>query len=222
MENNQIKRNDAVVKILGFIFITCFILPTFNWVFLMSGFTESGNFIKTAENIFANEALFRFGLCIKLLMSVGLLALASILYSILKNTNTVLARIAFSLKITEAALCSAIVLISFITLYTQNNYVGAITNNQKALFAVPMIFLGIDMTIFNYLFLKSRLVPKCISLLGILSFILIFIHSVMFLAAPEAASLAVIQAVFYTPSGLFEMIIGSWLMTKGLKHDVLL
>lgn len=211
------KNQIVITKTAGTLFILCFILPTLNWVFIMSGFVTN-NPVTTSENILANEKLFRYGLSIELLMAVGLVVLGAIIYSILKKTNIVLAQTALSLKIVEAALSSGIVLTSFMALYTQNDAIGILACNHKALFAVPMFFLGIDMTIFCYLFLKSELVPKAMSIFGMFSFILIFIHSTMFLVAPQIASLSATQAIFYTPSGLFELIIGTWLLTKGLKN----
>jgi hypothetical protein len=52
---------------------------------------------------------------------------------------------------------------------------------------------------------------------GILSFALIFIHALMYIIAPKYAMMPISQLIFYAPSGLFEIIIGIWLLSKGIK-----
>ena len=80
-----------------------------------------------------------------------------------------------------------------------------------------MVFLGLDMIVFSYLFFKSKYIPKILAGFGILSFALIFIHALMYIIAPEYAMMPINQIIFWVPSGLFEIIIGIWLLSKGLN-----
>lgn len=82
-----------------------------------------------------------------------------------------------------------------------------------------MVFLGINMTLFSYLLLKSKFVPKILAGFGIFSFALIFIHALMFIVAPQYAGMLNNQVIFYTPSGLFEIAIGLWLLIKGVNIE---
>ena len=70
---------------------------------------------------------------------------------------------------------------------------------------------------FSYLFFKSKYIPKILAGFGILSFALIFIHALMYIIAPKYAAMLISQIIFYAPSGLFEIIIGIWLLSKGIK-----
>jgi hypothetical protein len=212
----------AVVKIAGIMFILAFLVPALNWGGVLSKLTVIGDIPATVKNIMANEMQFRIGLTVELFMSVFLIALAAVLYTILKPVSKDLARFALLVKMTEAALAAAIVLISFAALQAAaagglHNAVGVVLSNHAALFAVPMVLLGIDMMLFCYLFLKSKYIPAWLAWFGIFSFALIFIHSLAFLLNPEFAAKPVIQGIFYGPSGLFEIVIGIWLLTKGLR-----
>ena len=58
--------------------------------------------------------------------------------------------------------------------------IGLIFNSHTAITSIPMVFLGLDMMIFSYLFLKSKYIPRALAMFGILSFALILIQSLMF------------------------------------------
>ena len=125
----------------------------------------------------------------------------------------------------------AIVLVSFIALHILNGEaylsaftleqlqvpVGLILNSHTTIYSIPMVFLGLDMIVFSYLFFKSKYIPKILAGFGILSFALIFIHALMYIIAPEYAMMPINQIIFWVPSGLFEIIIGIWLLSKGLN-----
>jgi hypothetical protein len=218
-------------RIAGFMFLFSFIAPTLNWTFLLSKLIVAENVIATAKNIMANELLFRIGITIELIMSIGLIVLALALYTILKPVNKDLALLALLLKLVEATIVAVIVLVNFMALQILNGEayltaftpeqlqvpVGLILNAHTTLYSIPMVFLGLDMMVFSYLFFKSKYIPKILASFGILSFALILIHALMYIIAPKYAAMLISQIIFYSPSGLFEIIIGIWLLSKGIK-----
>ncbi len=220
-------------RVAGFMFLFAFIVPTLNWAFVLSEFIVAENVMATAKNIMANELLFRIGITIELIMSIGLVVLATALYITLKPVNKSLALLGLSLKLVEAALVAAIVLVSFIALQILNSQayltaftaeqlqapVGFLLNKHTAMYSIPMVFLGLDMMLFSYLFFKSEYIPRVLAGFGILSFAFIFIHALMFILTPEYAAMPINQIIFYAPSGLFEMIIGIWLLIKGINVE---
>jgi hypothetical protein len=218
-------------KVSGFMFLFAFIVPTLNWALILSKFNVANNALATANNIIANEFLFRMGLTIELIMSLGLIVLALALFIILKTVSKNLALFALLLKVVEATIAAVIVLVSFIalqilttegslTVFTAEQLqlpAGLILNSHTALFSIPMVLLGLDMMVFSYLFLKSNYIPTILAGFGVLSFALIFIHALMFILAPEYAVMPVNQIIFWAPSGLFEIVIGIWLLVKGVN-----
>lgn len=221
------------VKIAGFMFLFAFIAPTLNWALVLSKLNVSGNALATANNIVANEFVFRMGITIELFMSVGLIILGMSLYVILKPINKNFAMLALLLKLVEATLMAVTVLLPYIALQVLNENsqtavftkeqlllpIGLIFNSHTAITSVPMVFLGLDMMIFSYLFLKSKYIPRILAGFGILSFALILIQSLMFMLAPEYATKPINQIIFWAPSGLFEIIIGIWLLVKGISAE---
>jgi hypothetical protein len=239
MEINKMNlKYDAIAqrkaaKIAGLMFLLSLIIPMLNWSFVLSRFVVAENAIATGNNIMANEFQFRFGITIELFMAVGLIVLALALYVILKPINKNLALFALLLKTVEATLVAAIVVVSLIALQvlSGDTYlaillpeqlhvpIGFLFNQHTALYAIPMVFLGLDMVVFSYLFFKSKYIPRILANFGILSFALIFIHALMFMLAPKYATMPINQIVFWVPSGLFEITIGIWLLSKGLKIE---
>ena len=236
--NRENQINDAaaqrrLAKVAGFMFLFSLIVPLLNWTFVLSKFVVAGNSIATGNNIMANEFQFRLGITIELFMAVGLIVLALALYAILKPINRNLALFALLLKSVEATLVASIVLVSLIALQVLSGdtylatlppeqlqaSVGFLFNQHTALYAIPMVFLGLDMMMFSYLFLISKYIPRIMANFGILSFALIFIHALMFMLAPRYATMPISQIIFYVPSGLFEITIGVWLLTKGIKIE---
>jgi hypothetical protein len=219
------------VKIAGFMFLFSFIVPTLNWIFVLSKLIVAENVIATVNNIMANEFQFRIGITIELIMPVGLIVLCLALYIILKPVNKNLALLALLWKLGEATIAAAIVLVSFIALQVLHGEayltaftpeqlqvpIGLILNAHTAIYSIPMVFLGLDMMVFSYLFFKSKYIPRLLASFGILSFALIFIHALMFILAPKYATMPINQVIFWAPSGLFEIIIGVWLLSKGVK-----
>jgi len=222
-------------KVAGFMFLFAFIVPTLNWVFSLSKLIVSGDVIATANNIMTNEFQFRIGITIELLMSVGLIVLGLALYIILKPVNKNLALLALLLKVVEASIVAGIVLVNFIALQILNGEayltiftpeqlqasVGFLLNEHTVLYSIPMVFLGLDMILFSYLFFKSKYIPKILAGFGILSFALIFIHALMYIIAPKYAAMPINQVIFWAPSGLFEIIIGVWLLSKGFNSSAI-
>jgi hypothetical protein len=157
--------------------------------------------------------------------------LALALYIILKTINKSLALFALLLKVIEATIAVVIVLISFIALQILNGEVyltaftqeqlqvpaGLLLNSHTALFSIPMLFLGLDMIVFSYLFFQSKYISRILAGFGIFSFALIFIHASMYIIAPEYAVMQINQIIFWAPSGLFEITIGIWLLVKGVN-----
>ena len=218
-------------RVAGFMFLFSLLVPLLNWAFVLSKFIVAENVIATANNIIANELLFRIGITIELIMSVGLVVLALALYIILKPVNKNFALLAVSLKLIEAAIVAVVVLIYFIALQILNGEayltvftpeqlqapVGFLLNKHTAMYSIPMVFLGLDMMLFSYLLFKSEYIPRILAGFGILSFALIFIHALMFILTPEYAAMPTNQIIFYVPSGLFEIIIGIWFLFKGVN-----
>lgn len=219
-------------RVTGFMFLFSLIFPTMNWTLILSKLIVTENVTATANNVMANEFLFRIGIVNELIFSVAVIVTALVLYILLKPVNKNLALLALFLKLTEAILWAAIASGHFIALLILNKQasltvfeleqiqalVGFFLNIQTYLNAsFPMLFLGLGFTIFNYLFFKSRYIPKTMASFGFISYLLIFVYALVNILVPEHNN--IIKIICWTPSVFFELIIGPWLLIKGVNSQ---
>jgi hypothetical protein len=222
---------NKTAKVAGAMFLLSLLVPMLNWTFVVSKFIVPDNAIATAKNIVANDLLFRIGITNQLITSVIAIVLSLALFMMLKHVSKNLALLALFLKLTEAILIAVIALSDFIALLILNGQasmkvfepnqlpalIGLFLNEHMSLSAVPMVFLGLNLMVFLYLLLKSQYVPKILAGFGILSYTLIFIYAVITILWPSLASIILIQIVCWAPSCCFELVIGLWLLIKGIK-----
>ena len=83
----------------------------------------------------------------------------------------------------------------------------------------PNFFLGINTMIYSYLFYKSKLIPRFISLLGITGAVLIFLAAIleMFNVIAQISAWGIILAL---PIFTYEMSLAGWLIFNGFKMDI--
>ncbi len=225
------QRKAAKVASLMFLFIV--IGWTLNWTLVDSKLIVAGNVTATVNNIMANELLFRIGITNQLIFSISGVVLALALYIILKPVNKNLALLALFLKLTEAILGAVIALCSFIALLILNGQasltafeqeymqalVGLFLNERISISAIPMVFLGLNLMIFIYILFKSKYVPRILAGFGTLSYALIFMYALITILSPNYAAIMIIQIICWAPSVLFELIIGLWLLIKGINVE---
>jgi len=213
-------------RLAGFMFLLVLIAILLN-SFVFSKLIVAENVLATANNIMANGWLFRVGITNELILSVGAVVLALALYITLKPVNKNLAMLGLSLKLTEAILSAVIALLNFIALQILNGdaylavsppeqlqtLVGLFLNMHDTIYSIPMVFLGLNLVLFSYLFFKSKYIPRILAGFGILSYALVFIYALLSILFPNFSAL-----ILAVPSILFELIIGIWLLFKGVKQ----
>lgn len=233
MENNTIEvSQQKTARVAGFMFLFILIFSTLNGIFVLFKLNVAENIIATANNIIANELLFRIGIINSIILSISVLVIAIALYSLLKSINKNLALLAILFKFAEAILIIFIEILDFIalqilngkeylTLFTSEQLripVGYFLNLHTVLYACfPMLFLGLGFLVFNFLFFKSKYIPRILAIFGIIAYLLIFIYTLINILAPDLSLILIIQFFCWAPSVFFELIIGIWLITKGVK-----
>ncbi len=212
-------------RVAGVMFLFILMDIMLNWV-VFSKIIVPENVIATANNIMSNDLLFRIGITNELILSASAIVLALALFVTLKPVNKNLALLALSWKLAEAMIMSIIALLNFVSLQVLNGTtyltvfepeqlqapVGFFLNMHDAIYSIPMIFLGLNLTLFSYLFFKSKYIPRIIAGLGILSYTLVFIFALVNILFPNFPAM-----IMVVPSIFFELIIGLWLLFKGIK-----
>jgi len=84
----------------------------------------------------------------------------------------------------------------------------------------PNFMLGLNTLMYSYIFYKTKLVPRFLSLLGITGAMLIFICSLLVMFG-VIEQLSVWGAILALPVAANEMILAVWLIVKGFNPSVL-
>jgi hypothetical protein len=180
-----------------------------------------GDIAKTIENIASNQFLWRIGIVYEILMYTGVILLSVALYHLLKGINQPKALTALLCRFGEAIMGMLTVIGSILTLYminanspadTVQNTVSAIFEIQDALMSILMVLIGIGSILFLHLFYQSRYIPRWLSVYGIVAFAFVALESLVILLHPMLPwTFPGVAAI------LFEIVIGLWLMIKGVR-----
>lgn len=221
-------------RLAGFLLLLSLLGPSLNFFLVFSPLNVDNDAMATANNIMANELLYRTGIAVELAFAASVMVLALCFYVILKPVNEMLASLALYWKLAEAILWAASALVTVLALQVLKgrggltvfnpeqlrDLVGLLLNLRDAGSYVPMVFLGLGSTVFFYLFFRSPYMPKMLAGFGMLSFALLLVPAFAnILAPPESAkelALGPLQLIGALPSGLAEIAIGAWLMVKGV------
>jgi hypothetical protein len=180
-----------------------------------------GDLAKTIENIASNQLLFRIGIVYEILMYTGVILLSVALYQLLKGIHRAKALTALLCRFGEALMGMLTVIGSILILFmlsgdfaqeTVQNSVSVIFEIQDACMSILMVFIGVGSILFLHLFYRSRYIPRWLSVFGIVAFAFVALESLVVLLYPmQAWTFPGLAAI------LFEIVIGLWLMIKGVK-----
>lgn len=210
----------------GFMYL--FVLATsLCFLFMKKKLFFAGGITAAGKNIMANEWLFRSGIAIDLLSILGSVILSLALYTILKPVNRNLALLALAWRLGEAAILGINELnnVFVLLILSGSEYLSAFDIQQlhamSALFLKANTFgfnIGVAFSccgaaVFNYLFFKSKFVPRTLALWGVFSSILALLIVFTLLLQPNLSD--VVRLGFW-PIIIDEVLIGCWLLIKGV------
>lgn len=213
-------------RVAGLMYVITIILGVFSVNFASSSLIVPGDNAATVDNIMANELLFRVGVATEILMYVLVIVLAFALYVVLKTVDKNLALLALLWRLAEAIVGSGTVVLSgLIPLLLINSgasfdagqlqaFVGMFLGVRSAGLDIVLIFIGVGGTVFCYLFYISKYIPRVLAAWGVLTYLTMFILSFVSLVThvPDTTKM-----IFYVPGGLFEILLGLWLLIKGVN-----
>ena len=194
---------------------------------ITSSIEGGGDFGQTARNLVASQGLYRVGLCLALIGSMSTIALAIGLYVTLKPVDSNLAMAALLFRASEAAIGAVGIVGSFaiLQIYLQASHAAAFDADQlRALIVmnplgattdVAAIFFSMGSTIFFFVFLKTRYIPRILSGWGVFASVLYLAIWFTGLVVPGAPGL--IQVVGSVPILIAEVSTGLWLLIAGIR-----
>lgn len=210
-------------RIAGFMFL--FVTAVhLTGIAIASNMIVPDDFAETAKRIAASEQLYRVALCMELIPSCAAILLAGALYVLLKPVSAHLALFALLWRVASSVLGGVTVLFNFtaVRLYLNADapHAGGFEETLATLMSrgsgvgiqIAAVFFSISSLIFFWLLLRSRYVPRILSLLGILASILFPIVSFGILIVPAQA--ATLQ-FGWAPTLAAETLTGLWLLLAG-------
>lgn len=214
------------IKLAGVLIIISIIAG----VFSISTVIDSSHYLTEAatnSNQVLISSIFQF------ILFLTYLGFAILLYPIIKKFNERLALGFLSFRIVASLLLiiGTIILLSILALSQEfikntsesqmifeafGNVLKITRDYSNHVFMV--LTLGIGNLMLYILFLKSRLIPKWLSVWGILGTIVSIFASVLLLF--QLIEVITFQyLILNVPIAVFELILGLWLITKGFKKD---
>ena len=219
---------------------------SFSNLYFSSKLAVPGDFARTATNIVANAQLFRVMILFELVTCLGCVVLNVALYELLAPVHRSLARLAAFFRIAESAVYGAITvnIVVFLSILTDADFARALQPLElQALarafrsahsngFTMAMVFLSVGSAVYMYLFLRARYVPIALAAAGIVMSVLGAMFFIARLVVPGlvATTFAAVRglptvalalvAVIALPFLAFEVILGVWLLVRGIRIPV--
>lgn len=85
---------------------------------------------------------------------------------------------------------------------------------QGAELSIGLVFCALGSTLFCYLLLKSRYIPRVLAWWGLLGSAISLLSSLTIIVFPAASGIA---PNCYIPVGIFEIVTGFWLLFRGIR-----
>lgn len=213
----------SVVKLAGFLYLFTIVGANLTEFLVRARLSARGDALQAARNIAASGDLFRAGIGGDLITLAANVALIAVLYLILRQVNRAFALIAAFWWLIEGAVAAVTSLSSYAALLMLTG-ANSMPELARLLLTLDMagnrvaaLFFGLGSTMFCYLWFKSRYIPRALAVWGIISSLVpaIIPFTMMMMANMQGFYLRRARAGL--PIISFEVIIGFWLLVKGIR-----
>ena len=219
----------TAAKVAGIAGLLAFFLVVFGNYVLLNPLIVPRNAADTARNILAHQTQFRIALTCFIAYGIGTVVLLSALYVILAPVNRGLAltgalfRFVFVILWLIAPLNSLAALrllgdATYLKVFEPDR-LQALARVQLAGsfddYYVGLPFFGLAATVCAYLWLKSKYIPRALSIFGVISARRGACLRLCFPGFPDFNKV-VNDYIFDSPMALFELVLSVWLLVKGL------
>jgi hypothetical protein len=211
-------------KALGAAFLLQAVTSLVSNACLLDPLIVPGNIVGSMTNIANNAMQVRAGILGDMVTASGIIFLGAMLYLILRKQNEKMALVAFGLYILEALLLAVSRLLTFSLLrvsqesviaghpvYLQSLGNLAFETMHYGFGALAMLAFCFGAILFYFLLDKSRIVPRVLSLWGLITVFPCLIATLFILFGYQ------VPFFVFLPYVPFEFFIGPWILVKGLS-----
>lgn len=221
----------ATARTAGVLYVIIIACGLFAEVGVRSQLIESGNPSATAQNIIDSPMLFRAGLAADIVMFIADVAIAVVLYQLLRPLGKTLSLLAAAFRMTQTAVIGLNLLNMFqaIRILDDADYLSAFGTDQtdtlallyldahKHGYILGLAFFGVSTLIVGYLALASRQMPRPLGVLLGLAGAGYLIDTFSFFAIPGYDGSA--SPIVLAPALVAEFWFALWLLTKGRRLE---
>ena len=218
---------NKIARVLGIAFLLQFVTSVSSGLLVQPALIVPDNISETMITIADHAGLMRAGIILDMFTAMGIIFLGAILFVNLRKQNEPMALVALGFYVLEAALLAASRSDAFSLLRMSQEYVAAgqpeylemsanlaLESADFVGFTLHMLVFCIGGILFYYLLDKSGIVPRVLSLWGLITIVPLLIATLLAILDIEAPE---IVALPYVP---FEFVIGIWLAVKGSSSSV--
>lgn len=221
----------TAAKVVGFLYLFQMATAIFGESYVR-GQLIVGDVTKTAQNIIGSEQLFRLSIAGDLVTYTGVIVLTWALYVLLRPVNKNLVLLAVFFRLAETAILCVATVNSLVALRllsgaeylktfeaSQLHSLARLAISVQGLgMSVGFILLGLGSTVFAYLLLKSRYVPRALAAWGIFSSLVLAIVTWTIIVFPSLGH--VLGLGYMAPMFFYEVGLGLWLLVKGIHAPI--
>jgi Domain of unknown function (DUF4386) len=210
-------------RVLGVAFLLQAVTSLTSGVILRSVLTVPGNMSGTMTNIANNAWLMRLNILGEVLTALGIIFLGAILFVTLRKHNEEMALVGLGFYILEAVLLAVSRIPAFSLLRISQDYVTAGQSaSLQALGNLAFETMNFGYTLlmlpfclgalpFYYLLYKSGIVPRALSLWGLITVFPCLAGTLLTILGYE------VPFAIYLPYAPFEFVIAVWILVRGVE-----
>jgi hypothetical protein len=224
-------RRLATARTAGVLYVIIIACGLFAEIGVRSQLIEPGDPSATAQNIIDSPMLFRAGLAADIVMFIADVAIAVVLYQLLKPLSRTLALLAAAFRMTQTAVIGLNLLNMFqaVRILDDAEYLGAFGAGQtdtlallyldahKYGYILGLAFFGVSTIIVGYLALSSRQMPRPLGVLLVLAGAGYLVDTFSFFLIPGYDGSA--SPIVLAPALVAEIWFALWLLTKGRRLE---
>lgn len=184
-----------------------------------------------ANGIFENEMHFRLGIAAETIMFLAVVTASISFYVVLKPLNKALSQTALCFRLCEIITggMAVVMSIAMLALSTRASFsemfdpeqlrtiISVASSFRNPAYEYSWIFMGVAGIITFYLFFKSRFIPRAWSVWGVLTYSSLIVYPFAKILIPDLPP----ETMFVLfPGALFELGVGIWLLTVGIKMPI--
>ena len=224
-------RRFSTARTAGMLYLIIIACGLFAEIGVRSQLIEPGDPSATAQNIIDSPMLFRAGLAADIVMFIADVAIAVVLYQLLKPLGRTLSLLAAAFRMTQTAVIGLNLLNMFqaVRILDDADYLGALSADQvdtlallyldahKYGYILGLAFFGVSTLIVGHLALSSRQIPRLLGVLLLLAGAGYLIDTFSFFLVPGYDGTA--SPIVLAPALIAELWFTLWLLTKGRRLE---